>query len=78
MLDRVDHCYALHLNNIIYPGTIKLDSGPVTAISNRFVINIKGKSSHCMIPNAGIDANFIGCSLVGQLYGLTGMMVPPL
>jgi metal-dependent amidase/aminoacylase/carboxypeptidase family protein len=31
-----------------------------------------------MSPQAGIDANFIGCTLVGQLYSLIGMKVPPL
>jgi metal-dependent amidase/aminoacylase/carboxypeptidase family protein len=31
-----------------------------------------------MSPNAGIDANFIGCTLVTQLYSLIGMKIPPL
>jgi metal-dependent amidase/aminoacylase/carboxypeptidase family protein len=31
-----------------------------------------------MMPYAGIDANFIGCTLVTQLYSLIGMKVPPL
>lgn len=31
-----------------------------------------------MVPNAGIDANYIGCVLVTQIYSLIGMKVPPL
>ena len=31
-----------------------------------------------MIPHAAIDANFIGCSLVTQIYALTSMKIPPL
>ena len=31
-----------------------------------------------MVPNAGIDANYIGCVLVTQIYSVIGMKVPPL
>ena len=31
-----------------------------------------------MLPYAGVDANFIGCTLVTQLYSLISMKVPPL
>jgi len=31
-----------------------------------------------MAPHVGIDANYIGCSLVTQLYSLLQMMVPTL
>lgn len=77
-MEAVKNCFALHFNNAIYPGSLKIDSGPVTALSNRFTIKIEGRSAHCLEPESGIDANFIGCSLVSQLYGLTGMMVSPL
>lgn len=33
---------------------------------------------HCMSPNFGIDANFIGCTLVTQLYSLIGLKIAPL
>lgn len=59
-------------------GQLKIPKGPVTALSNRFTISIKGKSAHCMAPHVGIDANYIGCSLVTQLYSLLQMMVPTL
>lgn len=62
----------------MYPGMIALGKGPVTALSSRFTIEIEGKSTHCMAPQGGIDANFIGCQLVGQLYSLIGLKVPPL
>lgn len=59
-------------------GQIQIPIGPVTALSNRFSISIKGKSAHCMAPQVGIDANYIGCSLVTYLYSLLPMTVPPL
>lgn len=31
-----------------------------------------------MIPHVGVDANYIGCSLVSQLYSLSSMTVPTL
>lgn len=78
LLEGVEECYAIHFTNAGYPGAIGLGKGPVTALSSRLTIKIEGTSSHCMIPNTGVDANFIGCSLVGQLYALIGMKVPPL
>lgn len=41
-------------------------------------IKIAGKSAHLMLPYVGVDANFIGCTLVTQMYSLIGMKVPPL
>lgn len=36
LMEAVKNCYALHFHNAINPGWIKLDPGPVTALSNRF------------------------------------------
>ena len=78
LMEAVKNCYALHFHNAIYPGWVKIDPGPVTTLSNRFTIQIEGRSAHCMTPQAGIDANFIGCALVSSLYTLTGTAVPPM
>lgn len=78
LLNSVDNCYALHFMNSAPPGVIYLASGPVTAISIRVNIVIEGVSVHCMSPNFGIDANFIGCTLVTQLYSLIGLKIAPL
>ena len=78
LLESIQECYAIHFYNGMYPGTVALGKGPVTAHSSRFFIEIEGKSTHCMAPQGGIDANFIGCQLVGQLYSLIGLKVPPL
>ncbi len=55
-----------------------MGKGPVTAITARLSIKFEGKSAHLMMPHAAIDANFIGCTLVTQLYSLIGMKIPPL
>lgn len=78
ILDGIENCYAIHSDNTLKVGLIKLGKGPVSALSNRFTITIRGKSAHCMAPHVGIDANYIGCSLVGQLYSLLPMTVPTL
>jgi metal-dependent amidase/aminoacylase/carboxypeptidase family protein len=78
LLEGVHNCYALHFMNAAYPGVIALAKGAVTAMTSSLTIIIEGKSSHCMCPNAGVDANFIGCTLVTQLYSLIGMKIPPL
>ena len=78
ILDNIDHCYAIHADNSMKAGQIKLAKGPVSALSNRFSIKIKGKSAHCMLPHVGVDANYIGCTLVSQLYSISSMTVPTL
>jgi len=78
LLEKIDHCYALHTNNSLSVGKIKITNGPVTALSNRVTISIKGKSVHPMIPHSGVDANYIGCTLVSQLYSLISLSVPAL
>jgi len=50
----------------------------VTALSNRFTITIQGRSAHCLAPQAGIDANYIGCTLVSQLYALSAQTIAPM
>ena len=50
----------------------------MTALSNRFTITIQGRSAHCLAPQAGIDANYIGCTLVSQLYALSAQTIAPM
>jgi metal-dependent amidase/aminoacylase/carboxypeptidase family protein len=78
LLEGIKECYAIHFYNGMYPGTIALGKGTITAHSSRLLIDIEGKSTHCMGPHVGIDANYIGCVLVGQLYSLISLKVPPL
>ena len=38
LMEAVNKCFALHFHNAINPGEVKLEPGPVTALSNRFKI----------------------------------------
>jgi amidohydrolase len=78
LMEAVNHCYALHFHNAIRPGQVKIDSGPVTALSNRFAIAIKGRPAHCLAPHGGVDANYLGCTLVSQLYALSAQTIAPM
>lgn len=78
LLEGVDHCYAQHLSNYKKVGCLALSKGPISALTSIFTIDITGISAHSMSPHAGIDANFIGCHLVTQLYSLTHLKIPPL
>jgi len=78
LTEPVNCCFAIHFHNAIKPGQIKIEAGPVTALSNRFTITIQGRSAHCLAPQAGIDANYIGCTLVSQLYALSAQTIAPM
>lgn len=76
LLDNIDQCFALHLANNAFVGSISIDTGAITALSCRFKVQINGVSAHTMIPYVGVDANFIGCLVVTQMYNLVSMNVP--
>lgn len=77
MLESVKYAFAIHGGNHYESGFILASPGVVSANSDRFEILIKGKSCHVMVPNHGIDANYIGCNLVTQLYTLKQLKINP-
>ena len=59
-------------------GIITIADGYINANSNRFTIEIEGKSGHVMLPNNGIDAAYIGSQLITHLYTMKSRVLPPL
>ena len=55
-----------------------MTDGYINSNSDKFSVEIHGKSSHVMNQNIGIDAAYIGSQLVAQLYTLKSRVVSPL
>ena len=60
ILDKVIYCVGLHVASIYPLEFVGYKTGPISATSERFEIEIKGKGGHAMAPNETIDALFIG------------------
>lgn len=77
---KVDKCFGIHLSNnneFPYIGCLKTE-GCSTANSDRFFIDIEGVGSHAMNPQCGIDAIYIGTSLVNSLYSIKSRNTDPM
>ena len=62
----VNEAYALHVYNTP-TGTIMFTPGIATCKSDRFSIEVFGKSSHAAMPNEGIDAIVVATSIVQSI-----------
>lgn len=73
----VDMVLAQHVSPHYPTGTIALRSGAMTASSDRFFIQIHGKSSHGSEPDGGIDAVMIGGFVISALQSIVSRSVSP-
>lgn len=65
---QVDRIYGSHLWPFLDAGKIASKPGPMMPRSSEITIEIAGRSSHATAPENGIDALFIGCEYIRQIY----------
>jgi len=73
----VDAVLAQHVSPHYPTGTVALRPGAMTASSDRFFIEIRGKSSHGSAPEDGIDAITIGAQVISALQTIVSRTVSP-
>ena len=74
LLEGVQHCFAIHAAGHLLKGRLGISKTYATANSTRFQVSIRAKSCHVMTPEAGIDANRIGCQLISHLYTINSQI----
>lgn len=74
----VDRIFAQHVSPSYPTGTIAFNEGIMSASSDRFFIEIGGKSSHGSAPESGIDAVTIGTQVITALQTIVSRSVSPL
>lgn len=74
----VDAMFGQHLDAALETGSIIFKSGPMTAASDRFYIDIYGKGSHASKPDQGVDAIAVGAQVVNALHSIVSRNVSPL
>lgn len=66
---KVDEAYGLHvLDRKI--GSIEFTPGIATSKSDRFIIEIKGKSSHGSMPNEGKDSIIVAANIINSIQSI--------
>ena len=77
LLDNINHCFALHVGNFMETGTVTIPLKYVTANTNSVTIEVFGTSAHSLAPHAGIDANYIGCQIMQDIYSIKTRIIAP-
>jgi amidohydrolase len=70
--------FGLHTYPQLEAGQIGYHSGPAMASSDRFVITVRGKSSHGAQPHAGVDAVVVAAECVTALQTIRSRRIDPL
>lgn len=73
----VDAMLAQHVGPQYPTGTVALRQGAMSASSDRFFIEIHGKSSHGSAPENGVDAVTIGAQVICALQTIVSRTVSP-
>lgn len=66
----VDRIFGIHMWPFIEAGKICSKAGPMMPRSSEITIEVFGRTSHATAPENGIDALFIGCKYIEQVYAL--------
>lgn len=77
ILDGVDAIFACHLDPHFWLGEVSLRPGPVTAFTERFTIEIKGRGGHAARPHEAVDAIVVASSMVLALQTVVSRQIDP-
>ncbi|MCP4169038.1 MAG: amidohydrolase [Chloroflexi bacterium] len=72
-----DSSFGLHLWNQFSSGRIIVQTGPLMAAADRFVIEIVGSGGHGAQPHTTIDAIMVGAQAVNALQSIVSRNIPP-
>jgi amidohydrolase len=78
VLDDVRAAFALHVDPLRDVHTVGLKSGPLTAATDSFTVEITGRSGHSARPHLASDALLTAAEVVRALYGIIPLRIDPL
>jgi amidohydrolase len=77
VMDTVDAILGIHLWNECQMGTVSVEPGPRMASASLFKIHVKGESGHGSMPHQGVDAAFVGASILVNLQAISSREIDP-
>jgi amidohydrolase len=78
LLEEAKAIYACHLDRHYKAGKLVVQSGPISAFTDRFDISIRGKGGHAAQPHDAIDAIVVASLIVMSLQTIVSREVNPL
>ena len=75
---KVDHVIGLHVEPHVDTGKIEMKYGVLTAITDKLLVTVKGKSGHAAVPQLAIDPIAIAAQIVTAFQMVVSRMVGPL
>jgi hippurate hydrolase len=77
VIEGIDAIFACHLDPHFTVGEISLQAGPVTAFTERFNIEIRGKGGHGARPHEAVDAIVVASSIVLAIQTIVSRQIDP-
>jgi len=78
LLDKAKAIFACHLDRHFKVGKLVVQSGPISAFTDRFNITIKGKGGHAAQPHDAVDAIVVASLIVMSLQTIVSREVNPM
>ncbi len=78
LLDKVKAIFACHLDRHYKAGKLVVQSGPISAFTDRFDISIRGKGGHAAQPHDAVDAIIVASLIVMSLQTIVSREVNPM
>ncbi|MFQ5963921.1 MAG: M20 family metallopeptidase [Candidatus Scalinduaceae bacterium] len=78
LLAKADAIFACHLDRHFKVGELVVQQGPISAFTDRFDINVKGKGGHAAQPHDTVDAIVIASLIVMTLQTIVSREVNPI
>lgn len=78
LLDKAGAIFACHLDRHFKTGQLVVQSGPISAFTDRFDIAVQGKGGHAAQPHDTVDAIVIASLIVMSLQTIVSREVDPL
>ncbi|MCY0869001.1 MAG: amidohydrolase [Firmicutes bacterium] len=77
VMDGVDAVTGLHVRSQLPVGVLRVGAGPMSAVSDKFYITVRGKGGHAAHPHQTVDPIAIGAQIVTNLQHIVARNFAP-
>ncbi|MDR4506154.1 MAG: M20 family metallopeptidase [Candidatus Scalindua sp.] len=77
LLDKADAIFACHLDRHYKVGQVVVQDGPISALTDRFDISVKGRGGHAAQPHDTVDAIIVASLIVMSLQTIVSREINP-
>lgn len=78
LLQRLEGCWAVHIDPALPAGRISMRRGPMNAAVDLFRIEVTGKTGHSARPHLSVDALLVAARILEGIHTLRSTLITPL